>query len=137
MGFSSYAGLLNAGFENMHGSVHVFVGGHMGNLVCSPSDPIFWMHHAFVDCIWQKFRDSSQITPLTEYPSSAPPAHDGNDNMIPFTGLRNIDGMNTWTSLFYQYVQFIFNIQMSFLTVHYVIFLSCLVDVFLFLCYFV
>ena len=105
MGFKSYEDLLKGGFESMHGSVHVFVGGHMGHLVCSPSDPVFWMHHAFVDCIWQNFRNSSQATPLNEYPSLTPPAHDENDNMIPFTGLKNIDGMSTWTSHFYQYVQ--------------------------------
>jgi len=39
-----------------HGSVHMYVGGtsasHMGNIQWSPDDPLFFLHHAFVDAIW-------------------------------------------------------------------------------------
>ena len=34
-----------------HNPVHVFVGGDM-NSGRSPKDPLFWMHHAFVDKLW-------------------------------------------------------------------------------------
>jgi len=28
----------------------------MADVPVSPNDPAFWMHHAFVDHVWQKFR---------------------------------------------------------------------------------
>ena len=43
-----------------------FSGGHMQNLLCSPSDPIFWAHHSFIDMVWEKFRQESQVTPIDE-----------------------------------------------------------------------
>jgi tyrosinase len=35
--------------QSLHDSVHVYVGGNMGGISTAPSDPIYWMHHAFVD----------------------------------------------------------------------------------------
>jgi tyrosinase len=35
-----------------HNSVHGFVGGNMGFVGLSPRDPIFWMHHNMIECIW-------------------------------------------------------------------------------------
>ncbi|WP_425541204.1 tyrosinase family oxidase copper chaperone [Streptomyces rimosus] len=35
----------------LHGSAHVFVGGHM-EFLASPNDPVFYLHHCFVDKIW-------------------------------------------------------------------------------------
>ena len=37
--------------ENIHGDVHIAVGGTM-NSSSSPADPIFWLHHANVDRLW-------------------------------------------------------------------------------------
>jgi tyrosinase len=34
-----------------HNHVHGFVGGDMGTYV-SPLDPIFWMHHNMIECLW-------------------------------------------------------------------------------------
>jgi tyrosinase len=34
-----------------HNQVHVWVGGHMLTSV-SPNDPVFWMHHCFIDKCW-------------------------------------------------------------------------------------
>ncbi|MER5886777.1 tyrosinase family protein [Streptomyces sp. NPDC001941] len=36
---------------NLHNRVHVWVGGQMSTGV-SPNDPVFWLHHAFVDKLW-------------------------------------------------------------------------------------
>lgn len=38
--------------EGFHNDVHNWVGGTMSNIMISPADPIFWMHHAQVDRIW-------------------------------------------------------------------------------------
>jgi hypothetical protein len=34
-----------------HARPHLFIGGAM-NTFASPDDPIFWLHHTFVDKIW-------------------------------------------------------------------------------------
>ena len=36
---------------NLHNRVHVWIGGHMAS-AASPNDPVFWMHHAFIDMLW-------------------------------------------------------------------------------------
>ena len=42
--------------EDQHNGVHIWVDGHMNNLALSPHDPVFWLHHCFVDYIWEVFR---------------------------------------------------------------------------------
>ena len=44
-----------------HGAVHAGIGGPGGDMttMISPNDPIFWMHHSFIDKLWadhQKYR---------------------------------------------------------------------------------
>ncbi|GAA1819340.1 tyrosinase family protein [Planosporangium flavigriseum] len=36
---------------NIHNRVHAWIGGHMASGV-SPNDPVFWLHHCFVDKLW-------------------------------------------------------------------------------------
>jgi tyrosinase len=48
-----------------HNHVHDWVGGIMANPRFSPTDPVFWLHHAEVDRLWSKW----QIT----YPKAHPP----------------------------------------------------------------
>ncbi|MEP3889310.1 MAG: tyrosinase family protein [Hellea sp.] len=38
--------------ELLHNSIHGTLGGDMANPMTSPTDPIFFMHHAFVDKMW-------------------------------------------------------------------------------------
>lgn len=47
-------------FESMHGLSHVWVGGFMFVIRVSPNDPTFYMHHAFLDFIWEQFRQTKQ-----------------------------------------------------------------------------
>lgn len=41
--------------ESVHNAVHNAVGGTMGKTT-SPADPLFWLHHAFVDKLWSDWR---------------------------------------------------------------------------------
>ncbi|MGH3548722.1 MAG: tyrosinase family protein [Pseudonocardiaceae bacterium] len=41
---------------NLHNTVHVWVGGPMQDLGTAPADPLFWLHHANVDRIWESWR---------------------------------------------------------------------------------
>ncbi|MFD0007887.1 tyrosinase family protein [Streptomyces sp. NPDC127178] len=53
---------------NLHNRVHVWVGGHMAT-GASPNDPVFWLHHAFIDKLWadwQARHPSSPYLPDTQ-----------------------------------------------------------------------
>nr|WP_202451137.1 tyrosinase family protein [Streptomyces sp. SID4948] len=39
----------------LHNRVHQWVGGHMIG-ASSPNDPVFWLHHAFIDLIWVRWQ---------------------------------------------------------------------------------
>jgi len=58
--FANFSFCSNPGFEGAHGLIHRFVGGFMGNIVLSPNDPVFYSHHAFVDFMWEHFRQAKQ-----------------------------------------------------------------------------
>jgi hypothetical protein len=47
--FSSFSTHLE---HSYHGAVHNGIGGDMGNILQSPWDPLFWMHHSAVDYLW-------------------------------------------------------------------------------------
>lgn len=62
--------------EGIHNTLHVRVGGQMVT-ASSPSDPLFWLHHAFVDKVWadwQKINTGSAAKPsnLSEQMQPAP-----------------------------------------------------------------
>lgn len=75
-------------YEIYHGVPHVFIGGGMDTM-WSPMDPLFWVHHAFVDLTWETFQkrhdtsfenyngkrgDGHEVSlsdPLTPYPETA------------------------------------------------------------------
>jgi tyrosinase len=39
--------------EDLHNRVHVWVGGHMGQVPFAAYDPIFWAHHTMIDRLWR------------------------------------------------------------------------------------
>ncbi|KAH7697070.1 CBN-TYR-4 protein [Aphelenchoides avenae] len=47
--------------EYTHGNVHIFVGGDMLDQSTSAADPIFFMHHSFVDLVWELWRQNRQV----------------------------------------------------------------------------
>ncbi|KNE69201.1 hypothetical protein AMAG_13593 [Allomyces macrogynus ATCC 38327] len=51
--YSSFESTLEYG---EHASVHNYVSGNMGNVMYSPSDPIFWAHHCAVDYYWSRWQ---------------------------------------------------------------------------------
>ncbi|MEV4684081.1 tyrosinase MelC2 [Streptomyces kurssanovii] len=74
---------------NLHNRVHVWVGGHMAT-GASPNDPVFWMHHAFVDKLWA---DWQKLHPASAY---LPTAATGNvvalhDTMRPWNNVTPAD----------------------------------------------
>lgn len=96
--------------EYTHGNVHVFVGGDMYDPYTSGNDPIFYLHHSFVDYLWELYRQrkqtrydrENQFPPDNQVCSTA--AHFGSAYMRPFEPLRNVDGLtNKYTDNLYEY----------------------------------
>ena len=78
-----------------HGSVHVGIGGWMGAFETAALDPLFWLHHANVDRLWEVWlnRPSSGKNPheaawLSEI---AFPLHDARGNLVKFTASEVVD----------------------------------------------
>uniref|UniRef100_A0A183BKG6 Tyrosinase_Cu-bd domain-containing protein n=1 Tax=Globodera pallida TaxID=36090 RepID=A0A183BKG6_GLOPA len=109
--------------EITHGNVHLFVGGSfalpngtdeadgdMAEQTRSANDPIFFMHHSFVDYVWEMWRQSKQTRENREkeYPMDnaqcASPQHFGSAPMRPFEPWQNRDGLNNkYTDNMFEY----------------------------------
>ncbi|CAG2211987.1 TYR [Mytilus edulis] len=100
-----------ANLESHHDSVHEYVGGsdgHMADPNLSPMDPVFYIHHCFIDYLWEKFRKRQKrlgINSETDYPQTKLPEHKSNrrmDNLLP--SKKNIEGYsNSFTKQIYRY----------------------------------
>ena len=72
-------------------------------------DFLYYLHHAYVDLVWEMFR-RNQINrcrvkyPETDYPADASGSHDANAPMVAFPWLKNTDGLASyWTQNWYGY----------------------------------
>jgi len=78
--------------HNLHNAVHLWVGGLLNNskspptgtmtLNSSPNDPVFFLHHANIDRLWEQWLElhGRQYQPT----SGGPNGHNLNDNMWPY-----------------------------------------------------
>ena len=90
-----------AGFENnleqQHNTAHRWVGGNMDDLSTSAWDPVFYLHHSFVDYLWEEFRTKQKvlgIDPERDYPdTNYGTEHHASDAPLGFADLRNIDAV--------------------------------------------
>ncbi|PAV85949.1 hypothetical protein WR25_23546 isoform D [Diploscapter pachys] len=86
--------------EFVHGQSHLFIGGDMGDTPTSSNDPIFFLHHAYVDYVWEMWRERWQSRAEREirYPPDnqqcSSVQHFANNNMMPFTPMKNRDGLS-------------------------------------------
>ena len=46
--------------------MHIWVGGHMGQIPFAAYDPIFWAHHTMIDRLWRLWQ--------LRHPGTLPPA---------------------------------------------------------------
>ncbi|KAE9419619.1 hypothetical protein Angca_005085 [Angiostrongylus cantonensis] len=95
--------------EYTHSSVHLWVGGDMKPPSTSANDPIFFLHHCFVDFIWEMWRQTRQnrYSRETAYPpdigTCANSQHFSYAQMRPWDK-QNQDGLsNEYTDYLYQY----------------------------------
>ncbi|XP_068128898.1 tyrosinase-like [Hyperolius riggenbachi] len=69
--------------ENMHNMFHDYIGGTMSQVAISANDPIFFLHHNFIDKIletWITGRNQSFII----YPANDHPGQNSIDCAMPF-----------------------------------------------------
>lgn len=77
---------INGKRNNLHNRVHIWIDGDMMPHT-SPNDPLFFLHHCFVDKLWadwQAEHPGSSYLP-TGSESDAPPGHRLNDAMYPWS----------------------------------------------------
>ncbi|MEE6473035.1 hypothetical protein FKM82_009823 [Ascaphus truei] len=97
-------GVANRSQSSLHNSLHIFMNGSMSQVQGSANDPVFVLHHAFVDSIFEQWLRRHQPL-LTVYPeSSAPIGHNRGYNMVPFIPLyTNGEFFNPSRDLGYDY----------------------------------
>lgn len=92
--------------EGQHGNVHNWVGGTMSNPFKAAFDPVFLLHHTFIDYIWEKFRQKIRlqgVDPTTDYPW---PMHNElhRPDIIVIGNYTNLDSYSDiFTQNFYHY----------------------------------
>ncbi|XP_035522934.1 tyrosinase-like [Morone saxatilis] len=97
-------GLGNSSHMGMHAALHVFMNGSMSSVQGSANDPIFLLHHAFVDSIYEEWLRRHRPSP-SQYPeSNAPIGHNSEYHMVPFLPLhRNREFFISSKDLGYEY----------------------------------
>ncbi len=81
--------------NNLHGIVHNWVGGAMSNPRKSPKDPLFFLHHAFIDKTWADWQAKN---PTRNFESDMLEAE-----LTPYDTLKVRDVMNI-NNLGYSYI---------------------------------
>ncbi|GAA1179141.1 tyrosinase [Kitasatospora gansuensis] len=84
---------------NLHNRVHVWVGGMMSTGM-SPNDPVFWLHHCFIDKLWAEWQKRH---PAAGYLPTAGTANvvDLNDTMKPWNDVTPADMLDHTTRYTY------------------------------------
>nr|XP_036866984.1 tyrosinase [Manis javanica] len=104
-GFASpLTGIADASQSSMHNALHIYMNGTMSQVQGSANDPIFLLHHVFVDSIFEQWLRRHR--PLQEvYPeANAPIGHNRDSYMVPFIPLyRNGDFFISSRDLGYDY----------------------------------
>uniref|UniRef100_A0A915M585 Tyrosinase copper-binding domain-containing protein n=1 Tax=Meloidogyne javanica TaxID=6303 RepID=A0A915M585_MELJA len=98
--------------EYSHDYVHYFISGDMQERFSSSNDPIFFMHHGFVDSVWEMWRQKRQTRFQRErdYPRDdgecMPEWHFSDAFMPMLQPLRNLDALsNNYTDNMYEYAK--------------------------------
>ncbi|KAJ8313777.1 hypothetical protein KUTeg_008338 [Tegillarca granosa] len=91
--------------EGYHNGPHVWVDGQMSLLDSAAEDPVFWLHHCFIDYWWQKFMDQQLalgVNPYNDYPN-VQGGHSATSLMDPFNITNRAGYSQYWYNNFYRY----------------------------------
>ena len=103
---------VNTRYENMHAIVHEHIGGHVTVGPSAVNDPLFFLHHANVDRIFDRWLQKYDGNPPSYTPiSGGPPGHNLNDYfMAVFPVKKNADVYKESKELGYIYDELPWNI---------------------------
>lgn len=95
--------------EGQHNSIHNWVDGQMNNIDGSAHDPVFFVHHSFVDHIWETFRGLQLkygIDPTTDtvLPPENVTLQNVTDPAVGLTGYYNEDGYSVMIATMVKYM---------------------------------
>ncbi|KAL4235259.1 hypothetical protein ACF0H5_006897 [Mactra antiquata] len=95
--------------EYLTAGPHNWLGGDMNTYEYAGYDPVFYMHRAYIDYIWEEFREKQRVRcsvePSTDYPEvPMASSHSRHARMKVFSMFTNNDGiLNHWTNNWYSY----------------------------------
>lgn len=96
-------------FEYYLGGPHLWVGGDMSSPMSNGYDPVFYLHHSFVDYVYELFRRRQfrrcGVDPALDYPDlPSGDTHAADSPMMGFDWLTNRDGIkHDWMDNWYDY----------------------------------
>ncbi len=67
-----------------HNAVHIFFGGTMMETPSAPNDPVFWLHHSFVDRVFEKWLRGYRVGPSAMTSRHAPMGHNRKSAIAPY-----------------------------------------------------
>ena len=78
-------------YRSIHAAVHEYVGGQLSVGASASNDPVFFLHHANVDRIFERWLQKYNGDPPSYKPiSGGPPGHNFNDYFVPIFPLKRI-----------------------------------------------
>jgi tyrosinase len=93
----------------LHNPVHRWIGGNMGDAT-SPNDPVFFLHHCYIDLLWERWK-RQHPTSDPYLPASGTPGYDLASKLVfnkagkpaPWAGSWKVQDTLDTTSLGYTY----------------------------------
>lgn len=79
----------------LHDPVHRWVGGNMVE-AASPNDPIFFLHHTFLDLLWERWKQQHPTT-APYSPASGAPGYDLTATLVFHAGSEPSPWAGSWT----------------------------------------
>ena len=74
--------------NNLHNAVHILLGGHMRIAPSASNDPIFFLHHANVDRLFESWIRKPGNLPVYGMQSGGHPGHNWDDYLVPLFPLK-------------------------------------------------
>ena len=82
--------------NNLHNAVHLYIGGHMSDVPTASNDPVFFLHHANVDRMfeaWLQMRNVDGTSSTYGLNDGGHPGHNFRDYLVPFFPLKTNEDM--------------------------------------------
>ena len=92
--------------NNLHNAVHIYLGGHMRDVPTASNDPVFFLHHANIDRIFEAWlrKFNGNLPDYMPTSDRKHPGHNRNDYLVPFFPLKtNADMYKKSSDLGFEY----------------------------------